>query len=324
MHKTHTLLAAAAASSFTLLLAGCAGTSSALLVSSTNVGVDIDSKPPQAEISISRKELAVQPGFEGGKTLPAVMSFSTKGNASFLKKLFFGINTTFSTGRAATTLVGGTPGADDDEGDVIEIDSPPVAHRISDEIRGKHRQLIGPGEMRPLVFGTKTVFGLHAAWDGSNLAPTDLKIGFNRKEAAYAPVGYARNTRAGGKRPYIVQVPSTLATLENGNATGTSGSLEHFHSQYFATGRAAEALAAHPKVRRILLERIEPALTPGTIPVEVGDELVAIDTVHEANPAEIDAASKEATGKTWAQIKRRGTPAQISAVAAECRKRGLL
>ena len=46
-----------------LTLPGCAGYDRILFVTKTNVGLDVDNKPPTAEITIARRELAITPAF---------------------------------------------------------------------------------------------------------------------------------------------------------------------------------------------------------------------------------------------------------------------
>ena len=59
---------------------GCAlGYDRMLLITKTNVGLDIDSKPPTAEISIARREGVIAPSFEEGKALPVLASFRFEG-----------------------------------------------------------------------------------------------------------------------------------------------------------------------------------------------------------------------------------------------------
>lgn len=44
-----------------LFISGCAGYNRVLLATKTNVGIDIDTTPPTAEITIARREIAIQP-----------------------------------------------------------------------------------------------------------------------------------------------------------------------------------------------------------------------------------------------------------------------
>lgn len=87
-----------------LVLAGCGlGYDRAVLVTKTNVGLDIDSTPPTAEITIARRELAIQPMFpqtdSDESALPLLASFGFSGN-------FFNPNISghFAGGEAAVQL----------------------------------------------------------------------------------------------------------------------------------------------------------------------------------------------------------------------------
>ena len=98
--------------SVSLILSGCSiGYDTAIYGTKTNFGLDIDTKPATAEISISRKELAIQPTFPGSSkngakysqnTLPMISTFGLSGKFFDPK-----ITANFSGGKAATTLVGG-------------------------------------------------------------------------------------------------------------------------------------------------------------------------------------------------------------------------
>jgi len=55
--------------------AGCAGYNTTMFMTKSNAGLDIDMKPPTAEINISRKEAVIEPVFEKGQTPPVMASF---------------------------------------------------------------------------------------------------------------------------------------------------------------------------------------------------------------------------------------------------------
>ena len=70
MSRTLTLL------SVLLTLSGCAvGYNSTLFYTQSNIGLDAETKPPTAEISIARREGVIEPGFEGGQTPPVIAGF---------------------------------------------------------------------------------------------------------------------------------------------------------------------------------------------------------------------------------------------------------
>ena len=62
-----------------LLGGGCVGYDTALMATKTNAGLDIDTTPPTLEASLARRELAITPSFENGKTTPLAASFKVSG-----------------------------------------------------------------------------------------------------------------------------------------------------------------------------------------------------------------------------------------------------
>ena len=55
------------------VLPGCVGYNSTLFMTKSNVGLDMDSKPPTFEVSLARREGVIAPTFEGGQTPPNVL-----------------------------------------------------------------------------------------------------------------------------------------------------------------------------------------------------------------------------------------------------------
>lgn len=97
-----------------LTISSCVGTQSALHMSTSNFGIDVDTTPPTTEIGLSRNELAVQPSFANGQTPSSVMSFEgTAGNGwgkGVISNFFFGTGSTFATGQAAANLTANSGG----------------------------------------------------------------------------------------------------------------------------------------------------------------------------------------------------------------------
>jgi len=80
-----------------LYLQGCViGYNSTLFVTQSNVGLDVETKPPIFEMSIARREGVIAPAFEGGQTPPVMASFRTGSNA--FMRFFFGVKSTFTGG----------------------------------------------------------------------------------------------------------------------------------------------------------------------------------------------------------------------------------
>jgi hypothetical protein len=118
--------------------------------------------------------------------------------------------------------------------------------------------LAEPGEVRPFFFGTDTQLGVKVAWNGvGGPYPDTVKIGFNRKELAIAPVTISDEN--------VVRIPSFLATVDTnvrGSSTNGTNTLRSelglSWMQYFATGASADYLSRQYGVRKAMLERVDP------------------------------------------------------------------
>jgi hypothetical protein len=266
------------------LLTGCVGYNTALFTTKSNAGLDFDSKPPTAEINISRKEGVVEPSFEGGKTPPVMASFSSKiGSGGGLGRFFFGVDQTFAGGDAAVTMskLYDSPFVPSEEqAQVIDFDSglplskvPLSNTQVGKGWLGWKKRMFGlpePGEVRPFFFGTDTQLGVKVGWNGlGGPYPDNLKIGFNRKEMAVAPVTLSpREVRKDGSvRANVVRIPSFLAAIDS-QVRGTND-VEVGWLQYFATGEAASFLARQPGVRIAMARRADPLAVSDSIQVEI-------------------------------------------------------
>ena len=144
---------------WTFFLSGCGvGYNYALFMTKSNVGIDIDSRPPTAELSISRREGVIEPGFENGQTLPVAATFKAKNTT--LTSFFFGVNSMFSGGRAASILASCVqkPSAGEDckeaDGGELTLSKRPEG----ESFLGYRQQIPEAGTIRPFVFGTDTTF----------------------------------------------------------------------------------------------------------------------------------------------------------------------
>lgn len=243
-------------SSFLVLvsLGGCAiGFDHTLFMTKSNVGVDIDTKAPTAEISIARRELVIAPAFEKGQTPPVLAGFRT-GN-----RLLFGfdVSSVFAGGNAALML--SDPDNIKDNSELcLQVKPEGKLHLGSIELA--RFSLPTTGEIRPFVFGTDTTFGLKVAWSGMTAQfPDSLKIGFNRKELALAPVfGSDKGTQ---DCPYLVGMPPFLASIEMTSETTTPQTFDLAYRQSFSTGSAAVELAKDPSIKKLLLTRLDRPVT---------------------------------------------------------------
>lgn len=236
--------------------AGCGvGSSSLLFATKTNAGLDVDSMPPTAQLSIGRSEGVIAPAFERGQTPPIIASFRTADEGVFATR----VGSAFAAGGAAVALsrlwdsaANASNPCDFDSTLVLsEKPIPPIGETWPEK-----------GTVRPLVFGTDTSLGVKAAWSAmGGVIPDSLRIGFHRKEIAWAPATYAASRpdgKGGVEQGHFVDVPSLLATVDVNVDAGTPADTRWQYVQYFATGHAATRLAMQPEVRAALRQRFDP------------------------------------------------------------------
>lgn len=261
---------------FGAVASGCVG-DRVLMATKTNVGLDIDTKPPTAEITIARRELAIQPTFPQTKgkqdsngnesketALPLLGSFGLQGN--FLNPRITG---QFAGGDAAVYLA---QESNDPVDSSLCLKAPPedprgwflkTWHFLTGTTLEEYQK-----EARPFYFATDTAYGLKVAWSGtSGPYPDSLKLGYNRKEFASAPIFFDDDC-SGGQKGTNVKLPSFYASIDNASGwdTVTHDTPNNFdawagytkHVQFFATGQAATAFAKRASVRQVAFENMAP------------------------------------------------------------------
>jgi hypothetical protein len=242
------------------LVSGCSRTH-VMFMTKSNVGLDFDSKPPTLEVSVSRKEVVVGPTFENGQMPPVAASFKPRAGGSGFANFFLGVDQTFQGGDAAVAmaeLYSSTnippPESKTKFNSALKLTKPP-------RYTGFFRRIPGPGESRTFIFGTDTSLGLKAAWSGAGgQFPDTVRLGFNRKEFAWAPLFMATNPPAGpnSNETYSIKIPSFLATIESHIGVGGTGDGGIKALQYFAAGESATLLALQPAVRTAMIARLDP------------------------------------------------------------------
>lgn len=248
------------------LFQGCVGYDRTLFVTKTNVGIDIDTQPPTAEINIGRKEIVIEPTFANGETPPVLGSFSMQS-----KGMFADVSSTFSGGDAAVIMAtlysDGTVLTTDadyatrkaDFDSTITLDKKPSTVKLN--LKGTKLKSVTLNEntnTKTFYFATDTSIGMKVTWNGATAAmPDSFKLGFNRKEFALAPVFGAPNATDPNK--YDVKMPSFLATIDSSAGTGTLTNTGLAVEQYFATGKAADRMALRQPVRMAMAKRLDPA-----------------------------------------------------------------
>jgi len=151
--------------------AACAvGYDSVLFMTKSNIGIDADSKPPTAEVSIARREVVIAPRFEGGQTPPVVGSFRSHANP--FSRFFFGVQSIFAGGDAAIALSEDTVS---DQSSQLCLSKKPDPRSFS----GIDVSLPEAGHVDPFFYATDTTFGLKLAWSGTTgQFPDTVRLGF--------------------------------------------------------------------------------------------------------------------------------------------------
>lgn len=259
-------------------LLGCAH-DRALIVTKTNVGIDLDTKPPTAEISIARRELAILPSFphiladtnNSETTLPILASFNLQGK--FFNPSIIGH---FAGGDAAVNLAQAEiSGQGNDSADDHEL----CLAKEPDDTRGfllrfwhnltlKDSSYEGyRNTVRQFYFATDTTFGLKAAWSGTaGPYPDSFKLGYNRKEFASPPI-MVNNGCKGNPQHFSIRMPSFFASINNASALANFYDNKTNNVQFFATGKAATEFSKRNDLRSYFSKNIVPSITEKTTPV---------------------------------------------------------
>jgi len=284
-------------------ISGCVGKNRVLFMTKTNIGLDIDTEPPTAEITIARREIAIQPIFpnNSGKqesALPLLGSFGLTG--SFFTPKITGH---FAGGDAAIFLAQEETAKNVDSTlylDDRQTDSRGPLRKFWHWIKGKSPEE-GEKEPRAFYFATDSSYGLKVAWSGTGGSyPDSLKLGYNRKEFASAPVLVDKDsteTSAVNKK-YRVKLPSFYAATDNtSNLSRMFEDTGVSHVQFFATGKAATEFAKRSSVRKIAFENMAPdaaAIENSSLNQALIDEIKGIfDNADDPKKSKILEKAKE-------------------------------
>ena len=189
-------------------LGGCAP-NHVMFVTDTSLGINVETKPsPTASVAFDRTEGYVGPSYANGALPPVVASLHVDGQ-SLLSPY---VKQVYATGPAAVIVSGGTG------------QSPPTL----------------TGDKRWAFVGTTTSVGFKIGFDTMTATPPppipdSFLFGYRRQELSILPVG---------SQTGVHSYPSVIASVNStaGAGGGPAGSDFH-HSQFIATGLAADALA---------------------------------------------------------------------------------
>ncbi len=208
----------------TMLVAGLAactnGTENVLFVTSTGVAIDADAKTGSGTIGYGRTEIMVGPAYVDTGGAPPVVA-SLKSNLQFFSPE---INQLYATGNAAR----------------VATNAPALP---TSSTRGT---LIGT--RRPMFFGANSTVGLKLGF--TDTAPTSITFGYKRQELSIIPLREEAARDATNPDEYA----SVLASIDLSakSATLSGGGIQL--GQFFATGSAADSLAAGLGVKNVFQE----------------------------------------------------------------------
>jgi hypothetical protein len=195
-------------------LAGCAGQlNSVVFVTDTSLGINLDETPAIVSIAYDRTEGYIAPRYSNGALPPIVASIQTGGNIFSPQ-----IRQVYATGAAALKAAG-----------TANVATGPAT--LS-------------GDKALIFFGTTTTIGLKAGFTDGTPLPSSLVVGYKRKEFSYIPLG--SQTVANGTEDVY---PSVLASIDTTIGATSLPATGLTVQQFFATGQAAETLAASAGVQ---------------------------------------------------------------------------
>ena len=256
------------------LLSGCIGYNSILFVTKSNFGVDVDTHPPTVDIGIKRLEGTISPVFEGGQTPPVLSSFRPESQGLFSGN----VSQTFATGDAAYMMAILFASENPCPSFIIKDNYDNCIGALSSKLEVKKEPELAIGSLqvnnvRPVFFGTSTGVGMGVVWTGMNsVFPDQFHFGYKRKEIAIAPVArFDEDSTEGTKKvtKMYVGAPSLIATIDSEFKAGSPAETDLKWIQYFATGKAATALALQRDVRTAMLRRLDPKSLPHLLPGEM-------------------------------------------------------
>ena len=224
-----------------LSLFGCGGDPDRVLfLTTTQIGIDADSKSQSTTIGYERYEGYIGPGYKNGGVPPVIARLES--NLSIIDPK---VSQVYATGDAARLASGGTA-------------------------KWKEKPLTGQREI--MFFGTGTTLGLKANFSAE--APA-FNLGYKRQEFSLIPIGAQKAqakvaTRASDnmtdtktKRDvdqsedvYLSVLAAFDLNIANKSFEGTGAGV----SQFFATGDAAEQLAARADIQTAFKKEADSAL----------------------------------------------------------------
>lgn len=205
-----------------LALGACANAEeNVLFVTASQIDIGYDTALANANIGYGRSEFVVGPQYvETGGTPPIISDL--KSDLSIFDPK---IEQLYATGNAALIATGGS-----------RKDSIGEADKLT-------------GKRRAMFFRTATSLGINLKFQSD--IPTSVSLGYKRKELSLIPLNETNDRTADQSDKY----GSTFARIQMNGSFSAAAKTEIPLSQFFATGSAAENLAANPSVQQEFAQR---------------------------------------------------------------------
>lgn len=218
------------------LAVGCASrNANVIFVTKTSLGIDIEPSTSSGTLAYDRVEGYSTPRYADNYIPPVVANFDHSGGTLINPK----IKQVYATGRAAELIAGTAP------------DAKPVVNKVqflnaaytAESQRTQEAAAPGSEKRSVLFFGTGTSIGLKLGFSGTAL--DDFNFGYKRKEISVIP-----------KLDDKPEFPSVLAAIDTAADTGPSTIASKAEiRQFFATGSAANGLAADKDIQAVFRAR---------------------------------------------------------------------
>lgn len=222
------------ATTMCLALCGCASAPDHLVfVTATSGGINVDTTTPSASFAHDRVEGYFAPRYEGKAAPTVYASFESNGNI-FDRK----IKQLVATGTAAGIVSGATPNSGDGSGKPAAPALQTASFRLISTAPDANAAQGKTGVTdKAMFFGTDTTYGAKIGFSATAL--NAFVLGFKRKEMTLIPKG----EKADDYPSLIASVQADDEVKADSNQSGALGKSKFDLRQFFATGKAADALA---------------------------------------------------------------------------------
>jgi hypothetical protein len=226
-------------------LIACNDPNTAVFVTNSSVGINVDTKPATVSVAYDRLEGFIGPRYPNGGAPPVVASMEIQGDT-----LNPTIRQTYAPGAAAVGAASGK----------VPTDVPTTLEGRSDQ-------------KKLMFFGTATTFGLKIGFATAGApVPDSFLLGYRRKEASIIPI--AETPKTDDPTKVTAVYPSVLGSMEvnvksTGTSTDTTPNAGLVTKQFFATGQAAHHLSVNPAIQEAFRTRAIVATRSGLSEKEI-------------------------------------------------------